>query len=128
MSFGLAFSTSEYTPATAPTRALQDMRARRRRAMPLATVAACLDPRHGEAQPSLDLRARHLSPLLAVNRAHRVRVAHGRQRRPAPAWGGCSIMVECAAVISPRRLFSSGRATALWKSCRRWCRSPGCAL
>ena len=113
MSFGLAFSTSEYTPATVPTRALQDMRVRRRRAMPLATVAARLDPRRGEAQPSLDLRARHLPPLLAVNRAHRVRVAHGRQRRSAPAWGGCSIMVVCAAVISPRSLFSSGRATVL---------------
>ena len=62
-----------------------------------ATFAARLDLRRGEAQPSLDFRARHLPLLLAANRAHRVRVAHGRQRRPAPAWGGCSIMVECAA-------------------------------
>ena len=85
MSFEPAFSTSEYSPASTPTRALQDVRVRRRRAMPLATVAARLETRCGEAQPSLDLRARHLPPLLAADRAHRVRVAHGRQRRSALA-------------------------------------------
>ena len=38
-----------------------------------------------EAQPSVDLRLRHDPQLLAANRAHRVRVAHGRQRRSALA-------------------------------------------
>ena len=69
-----------------------------------------------EAQPSVDLRLRHDPQLLAANRAHRVRVAHGRQRCPAPAWGKLQRhgrVRRAAAVISQLSLFSSARATAL---------------
>ena len=61
------FRLVQYGPATVSTCAIRDVRARRRRSMPLAIAAERQDTGRGEAQPPVDLRARRSLLLLVTN-------------------------------------------------------------
>ena len=61
------FRLVQYSPATVSTCAIRDVRARRRRSMPLAIAAKRQDTGRGEAQPPVDLRARRSLLLLVTN-------------------------------------------------------------